>query len=86
MTGFTLSIEFNIGLYDLTDDRQYREIKYEEKTMARSIYDTLNEMNNRPVRDVMVVDNNGNVTQTNTKVLKKAKSKKVKEDVKNILI
>ena len=52
--------------------------------MARSIYDTLNEMNNRPVRDVMVVDNNGNVTQTNTKVLKKAKSKNVKEDVKPI--
>jgi hypothetical protein len=68
----------------VTDDRQYREIKYEEKTMARSIYDTLNEMNNRPVRNVTVIDNNGNVTKTNSKALKKAKSKNVKEDVKPI--
>mgnify|MGYP006088781927 FL=1 len=52
--------------------------------MARSIYDTLNEMNNRPVRNVTVIDNNGNVTKTNSKALKKAKSKNVKEDVKPI--
>tara|TARA_R110001632_G_scaffold124702_1_gene237819 strand:- start:230 stop:424 length:195 start_codon:yes stop_codon:yes gene_type:complete len=57
---------------------------YEEKTMARSIYDTLNEMNNRPVRNVMVIDNNGNVTQTNTKALKKAKSKNVKLKLRGI--
>ena len=52
--------------------------------MARSIYDTLNEMNNRPVRNVMVIDNNGNVTQTNTKALKKAKSKNVKLKLRGI--
>ena len=52
--------------------------------MRRSIYDTLNEMNNKPVRNVTVIDNNGNVTNTNSKALKNAKSKNVKEDVKPI--
>jgi hypothetical protein len=47
--------------------------------MARSIYDTLREMNNRPVRDVMVIDNNGNVTNTNSASLKKKKKGKLKK-------
>ena len=49
--------------------------------MKRSIYDTMNEMRNKPVRNVTVIDNNGNVTVTNTGSLKNSKSKKVKSSL-----
>lgn len=51
--------------------------------MRRSIYDTMNELRNKPVRNVTVVDNNGNVTVTNTGSLKNSKKKKVKNAFKS---
>jgi len=44
--------------------------------MVKSIYDVVKESRNRPSRNVTVVDNNGNVTRTTTKELKKQTKKK----------
>tara|TARA_B110000977_G_scaffold165183_1_gene212182 strand:- start:38 stop:346 length:309 start_codon:yes stop_codon:yes gene_type:complete len=47
---------FNITLHNVTDDRQYREIKYEENTMRRDRKSKLNTLRTNKITGNSTVD------------------------------